>query len=394
MVSIDLQNILQKIHTERYKIARVETHAERKKTSSSFKTETSIILEKEGEQITINTSEPDCIMYGVHLRSIVHTDGEVLLAPVKNTELYNRNILSLIDEDKAKLQNALGDLVSNKFVFTYSPHKLIDELLESPPNIKTLRNPKFHPLLKDYFHILAFILKESQELLGIQNRQEKESPEIKELLTAMEWIYAAFSSITKNPIKNYRHFNSHVSFDKDMLLEQLSSQMEIAEEVIKLLIARGRANWRRDIPKLIGIYAKCIEPLRPLINLLRVALELREGVHLPEKEYALGQNIAILKSHIKYGALFSCLDDQIRHGDAHTSTFIKGNQVEIRSGLTRKSKVIRTFKCNEMANMILEMRQKFVPALMIATEVNDFALLDQVLISYEYKLLLAALGNC
>jgi hypothetical protein len=145
---------------------------------------------------------------------------------------------------------------------------------------------------------------------------------------------------------------------------------------------------------MMDIYTRCIEPLRPLVNLLRVGLELREGVHLPQKEYKLIQNITILKSHIKYGSLFSCLDEQIRHGDAHTSTFIKDEQVEIRSGLTRKSKIIRTFQCNELANIILEMRQQFFPALMIATVLNDFALLDQVLISVEYKILLATLGNC
>jgi hypothetical protein len=394
MVSKDLQDILQKIHTERYEIARTVTHGERKGSGTDFNIETSIILEKEGEQVTITTSEPDCIIYVARLRSIVLTDGKILRVPVKNTELYNRNIGSLIDKDNIKIEDALRDIVSGKFVFTYSPQKLTDELLESPANIKTLRNPKFLPLLKDYFYILALILKQSQELLRMHNELEKKTPEIKESLTAMGWIYAGFSLVTKNPIKNYRYFKSHVSFDSDRLFEQLSHQMEIIDEVYQSLIAKGRLNWRRDIPKMMGIYTRCIEPLRPLINLLRVGLELREGVRSPKKDYTLIQNIAILKSHAKYSSLFACLDEQIRHGDAHTSTFVKGNQVEIRNGLTRKSKVIRTFKCNELANIILEMRQQFFPALMTATILNDFALLDQVLISVEYKLLLASLGNC
>lgn len=394
MVSNDLKEILQKIHTERYRVARTETNAERKDTGANFSIETSIILEKEGEQITIKTSEPDCIIYVTRLRSIAQTDGEVFLAPIRNADLYDQNIESLIDKGGAKLQNALNDLSSGKFVFQYSPHKLIDELLESPPNIRALRNPKFSPLFKDYFYILALVLKQSRELVGIQNRIEKKSPEIKEFLTAMEWIYMGFSLATKNPIKNYRYFKNCVSFDSDSLFDQLSHQMEITDEVIQSLITKGRVNWRRDIPKMMDIYTRCIEPLRPLINLLRVGLELREGVHSPQKEYKLIQNIAILKSHVKYGSLFSCLDEQIRHGDAHTSTFIKGEQVEIRSGLTRKSKIIRTFKCNELANIILEMRQQFFPALMIATVLNDFALLDQVLVSIEYKILLATIGNC
>lgn len=394
MISNHLRIILQKIHTEKYRVACTETHAERKDTDATFDIETSITLEKEGEQLTINTSELDCILYVAKLRSIAQSDGEVLLAPIKNADLYNQTIEFLIDEDGAKLQNALNDLSSGKFVFEYSPHKLIDELLESPPNIRTLRNPKFLRLTKDYFSILALVLKQSQELLGIQNRIEKRYPEIKKYLTAMEWIYAAFSSVTKNPIKNYSYFKSYVSFDSDILFDQLSHQMEITDEVIQRLITHGRLNWRRDIPKMMNIYTRCIEPLKPLVNLLRVGLELREGIHSPQKEYYLIQNITVLKSHVKHGSLFSCLDEQIRHGDAHTSTFIKGDQVEIRNGLTRKSKVIRTFKCYELANMILEMRQQFFPALMIATVLNDFALLDQVLIGIEYKILLATLGNC
>ena len=181
--------------------------------------------------------------------------------------------------------------------------------------------------------------------------------------------------------------------DVDSLFNQLSQQLQITDEEIKSFIAKGKLNWKRDIPKIMNIYTRCIEPLKPLINLLRVGLELREGINSPIKDCTLFQNINILKAHTKYSSLFSCLDDQIRHGDVHTSTFIIGDKVEIRSGLTHKSKVIRTFKCNELANIVLEMRQQFYPALMIATILNDFALLDQVLISIEYKILLATLGN-
>ena len=214
-----------------------------------------------------------------------------------------------------KLKNAAKDLSSGNFTFTYNPQELIDTLIESPPNIKTLRNDKFLPLVKDYYHILASILMQSQELLKIQNGIEAKFPGIKEVLNAMGWIYAAFYFVTKNPIKNYRFFRNYISFDSDSLFDQLSHQMQITDEVIKSLIARGRANWRMDIPKIMDMYTRCIEPLKPLINLLRVGLELREGIESPRKECNLAQNITILKSHAKYGSLFSCLDEQIRHGE-------------------------------------------------------------------------------
>jgi hypothetical protein len=43
----------------------------------------------------------------------------------------------------------------------------------------------------------------------------------------MQWIYAAFSRVTKNPIKNHRYFESYVSFDSDLLFGQFEAVPEI-----------------------------------------------------------------------------------------------------------------------------------------------------------------------
>lgn len=383
---------MQKIYKDKYTVSRTEFHAERRENENSFDTKATITLQKDEERLVIQTSEPDCILYIVQLRQIVETDGEILLAPINNEDQYNKDIEFLIDQDGKKLGSALEALVSKKFVFSYAPIRLIDELLESRAKTRMLDRAKYSTLLEDYFHILALILSQSQSLLKM-HRNVEDKFSIQELLQAMEWMYAGFSLRTKNPIKNYRYFKTCLSFDSDMLFEQLSTQGQIAEDVIKSLIDGQKLNYKRDIPKLMDVYTRCLEPLRPLINLLRISLELRNGVQSPEKQSTLGQNIAVLKKDIKYGSLFKCLDEQIRHGDAHSSTFIKGDLVEIRNGLTRKSKVIRTFKGFELANIILEMRQEFFPALMTATVLNDYALLDQLLISLEYKLLLATIGN-
>lgn len=391
MVSNDFKTIMQNIHTEGYSVSCTQMHGEQDDTGN-FKMQASITLEKNGDNITIETSEFDCIKYVAQLRTIAETDGEILLAPINNPNQYNQDIMVFIDEDKKKLQNAWEEVMSKKFIFGYHPIKLIDELLESRANIRRLDKSKFIPLLKDYFHILALILSYSQNLLKLHKRVGDKFS-IQELLQAMEWIYTGFSLRTKNPIKNYRYFKSCSSFDTDMLFEQLSYQGQKAEEIIKSLINGQTINLKRDIPKLMNIYSGCIESLIPLINLLRIALELRRGIILPEKDYPLRKNVTILKSDAQYGSLFKCLDEQIRHGDAHTSTFIRGDLVEIRNGLTRKSKVIRTFKGIELANIILEMRQQFFPALMTATAINDYGLLDLLLISPEYKVLLATVGN-
>jgi len=393
MVSNDFKNIMQKIHKDKYTISRTEVHARRRENENTFDTQTTITLQKGKEKLVIQTAEPDCFLYISQLRQIIETDGDILLAPVTNPEQYNDDIVFLVDQDKKKLESAREDLISKRFVFSYKPIKLVDALLESRAKTGKLDRVKYSPLLEDYFHILALILSQSEDLLRMHRRLEKKFS-IQALLHAMGWMYAGFSLRTKNPIKNYRYFKTCLSFDSDILFEQLSSQGQITEDVLFKTLSNGqKLNYKRDIPQLMDIYTRCLEPLRPLINLLRIGLELRSGVPSPEKQRSVGQNIAVLKADKNYGSLFKCLDEQIRHGDAHSSTFIKGDVVEIRNSLTRKSKVIRTFKGIELANIILEMKQQFFPALMIATVLNDYALLDQLLVSPEYKILLVTIGN-
>ena len=55
MVSNDFKDIMQKIHTEKYRVVGTNIHAERKDVSANLDVEASIILEKEGKQITIQT---------------------------------------------------------------------------------------------------------------------------------------------------------------------------------------------------------------------------------------------------------------------------------------------------------------------------------------------------
>ena len=102
MISSDLKTVLQKIHNERYTVISTQTHAKRKDVSADFTVEASIILEKKGEQKTIVTSEPDCILYISQLHNISKTDGEVLLAPIKNAEQYYQAGVFLIDENRSK----------------------------------------------------------------------------------------------------------------------------------------------------------------------------------------------------------------------------------------------------------------------------------------------------
>jgi hypothetical protein len=179
-----------------------------------------------------------------------------------------------------------------------------------------------------------------------------------------------------------------------VLYKQVSTQVGATDDTIKEFIRRGPVSWDIGIPKMMDIYTRCIEPLAPVINLIRVGLELRRGVSSPQKQCTLRKNIEILKLDPDYGSLFGCLDEQIRHGDAHCSVEIKGNEVLILDLRPRKPKLVRTYKCDELARVALVMQQELFPALAFTLVLHEMAMLDLVLISKEYKLLLAAVGNC
>lgn len=273
MVSNDFKKILQKIYTDRYTVLNTKIHGERRE--SGFYTEATITLQKDSEKLVIQTSEPDCIIYIAQLRQILETDGDILLTSIKNPQQYDDDLIFLVDRDRKKLNNALGDLISKKFVFNHSPIKLIDDLLESRAKARKLDSVKYLPLLEDYFHILAYILSQSKELLKM-HKKIGDKFSIQELLEAMEWMFTGFSLRTKNPIKNYRYFKTCLSFESDILFEQLSSQGQITEDIISTSFSNGqKLNCKRDIPKLMDVYTRCLEPLRPLINLLRIGFELR-----------------------------------------------------------------------------------------------------------------------
>ena len=112
--------------------------------------------------------------------------------------------------------------------------------------------------------------------------------------------------------------------------------------------------------------------------------------------YEIGENIKILKSDSDYGSLFGCLDEQIRHSDAHASIRIEKADrkvflIDARSG---KEKVMQVYTFDELVNMINAMENEFFPVIYPTLVLFDITMLDLLLVSREYKHLLLAIGNC
>jgi len=389
MASQDFIDLMTKLHEERYDVLSIKINA--KKVGDSFATVASITLEKAGQQITLQSSEIDFIQYLFELRGVVDTDGEYRFRHLKDPNKYLTDVEHLVDKDHSKLKEAAKQILSGEFTFTYDAPKLIDELLTRGRNVK---NEEFFPLKRDYHYILANAFLISEEMLRVQQRLTRKYPEAERTVQAVDSIMKSFWP-TGNAMKDYKFYRSFVKFDIGGLEKRISTELPVANDTIKEFIRRGKIDADIGIPKMMDIYAGFMELSKPVINLIRVGLELKRGKPSPCREHRLGQNIEILKSDRDYGPLFGCLDEQIRHANAHVSRRIDkaARKVYLMDARGTGEQIVRTYTFDEFTDMINAMLNQFFPAIFPTLILFHIATLDLLLVSPEYKHLLLAVGN-
>lgn len=388
MASQDFINLMAKLHTEGYKIISINRNA--KRVGDSFSIEATVVLAKDEDRITLESSEADFIMYLAELRGVVDTNGEYEFKHVKNTKQYDADLEYLVDIDKSRTKKATEDIISGKFGFSYHPQELVDELLGNKGNIKK----HLLPLKNDYHHILVAYVLQSKEMLKARELLMKKYPEAQKVVDGVERILMAFRS-TGNAVSDYKFYRNFARLDVDELGERMSTQLEDADDIMKEFIKRRAVDTYISFPRMMNIYANFLEILSPMLNLVRIGLELRRGNDSPNKYYELVENIGILKSDKRFGHLFSCLDEQIRHASAHASFRINKavRKVYLLDERGRKGKITRTYTFDQLTNILNGMNNEFFPVIYPTLVLFDIAMLDLLLVSREYKHLLLALGN-
>lgn len=389
MASHDFVDLMTKLHKERYDVLSIRINIDR--ISDSHSTMGTIVLGKGGEQITLQSSEVDFIQYLFELKGMVDTDGEYKFRRLKNSNQYFVDIEHLIDNDHGKLNEATKQLISGEFTFTYDAPNLIDEFLRSERNVK---NKKFLPLKRDYHYILASAFLISREMLKAHKGLTSKFPESKRVIQAVDSIMKSFWR-TGNAIKDYKFYRSYLKFDIGQLAKRMLTELPVAGDTRKEFMRRGKIDADIAIPKIMDIYGQFIELSAPVINLIRIGLELKKGNPSPYGEYKLGQNIKILKSDPDYGPLFGCLDEQIRHADAHASRHIDkaARKVLLIDARGNRERIVGTYTFDEFTDMMNVMQNQFFPAVFPTLVIFDVATLDILLVSREYKHMLLAVGN-
>jgi hypothetical protein len=389
MASQDFIDLMTKLHEERYDVLSIKINT--KRVGDSFLTVATIVLGKGREQVTLQSSEIDFILYLVELRGVVDTAGEYRFRRLKDLNQYLTDVEYLIDKDYGRLKEAAKEIISGKFKFTYDAPKLIDEFLRSERNVK---DKQFLPLKKDYHYILANTFLISEEMLKAHKRLARKYPEAKRTIQGVDTIMKSFRP-TGNAIKDYKFYRSYLKFDIDELSKRVSTELPVADDTIKDFIRRGKIDADIAIPKMMDIYGRFTELSAPVINFIRIGLELKRGNSSSDEEYKLGQNIKILRSDPDYGPLFGCLDEQIRHADAHASRRIDkaARKILLIDARRNKERIVGTYTFDEFTDMINLMQNQFFPAIFPTLILFDIATLDLLLVSPEYKHLLLAVGN-
>lgn len=389
MASQDFIELMKKLHTEKYRMLSKKTEFNGMGASPSLKV--TVVLEKDGKQMEIQSPEWDFIKYVTELRGVADMAGDHKFTRLKDLNKYNADLEHLVDADHGRMEKALEKVRSGTFRLSYDPSKLINGLLKSERNIK---DEKYLPLKKDYHYILASTILTSAQLLRGHKQLMRKYPEAVKVFEAIDIIMKCFWP-TRNALHNYKFYKGYVDFDVSLLMKRVSTQLPAMDDTVKSFRNRGDVDAYIIVPKFMDIYARQMELLKPAINIVRIGLELKAGNKSPIKELDLTKNMTTLKSDVTYGPLLSRLDEQIRHADAHVSTIIdksagKIQLLDVRGG---KEVVAREYTAESFADAINAMQNEFFPVIYPTIGLFDIATLAILLKSSEYIGLLLALGN-
>jgi len=388
MFSQDFIQLMDKIHKERYNVYSINIKAERQ--NNGFSTKATVTLEKGGNQISIESQSFDFIQYAMELRRSADIYGDVKFTRIKDSNKYYEDVRHLLDLDQRKVHNAWEDIRSGKFVFNYQPTKLVQEFLSNNRNVK---KSKYLPLKKDYHYILALSLTEARKFLDLQNKLIQDKPNIQDLVKVGEEITKSFRT-TGNALTDFQFYQSFISFDTEDLYKRIIQQTTVIEDTVQELIRREALPSNIAIPKIIDMYSRCLELSAPILNIIRIGLEIKNGIPSPVKNYSLTRNISSLTRDQNYGQCFTCLDPAIRHTDAHISYTISGEEVQLLNIRSKTPKLIKTYSFDEINKMTKALMYELLPAIFYTFSIREFAVFLLVLTSFEYKVLLLSIDNC
>lgn len=353
--------------------------------------ETSIELKNaENKTITLQSFEGDVALFAFSVKQVFNKQGLSMTGEVKDLGLFYETLEKFYDPDNKKYNDAVSQVISGKNKIEYVPHDLLKRFLEDPAT----SNYKQYLKLRDDYYVIKFLHVEhlKQVYAGLLSIRNQKSLKTKIFDTTLDLFRKAFHH-DPNFVKNYQLFQKYNKADATDLLISSSEDLGHDKDKFDMLSKRNGTPAKQGLKYVIESYATLAETVIKILNIIRAAIEIEEGVADPLPSKGSVDNWLKIKENKNYGFLVEDFDPRIRHGKAHNNYNIDvdNNKIDFYTE-GRIREIAFSYSFEEFRRMWHRLHL-LLSALVVAVCVEQAALTGVMFESGEYKLLLASLGN-
>jgi len=383
MPSKDFLKLMELIYDKKYKILGIRCSFNRKDGM-----EAEIELEKNADNIKIKSSEPDFVMYVTSINKIIDETGDFKMAKIKDTNKYYDDIDFLVDEKKEKIKNAIKRVSEGKFDFEgLNIEETLDRFLLRK------RMPKDKEILKLkkwYYEIFAYYLLFSNQVnkykdVTIDKGDRKTYYQIVDKLLSKGFLRIG------NPIKDYLFFRKYSEIDISELLEKTKEESDFIRFIIQRMSIKP-VKSKHSIKVVLEIYRRISELLKPLINLLRICVEVKNGNNQPKLFLNYVRNVQIISEDNNSAKLVEFIDPHIRNNESHLKTIIdnKNKKVKLKD---KKGIIVKEYTFDEIIKITHFIERILLPSILFSFLIFNCAIRLLIFKDGKYKMALLSLGN-
>jgi hypothetical protein len=388
MVSSNLRYLKELLFEKGYRIERYQFNLINKIDCLSI-----VVLNyREGtDQKLIASSENDFYKYISLFFPSIDSAGEHILRRYKSEDRYCDDLKFLHDESKQK--EAFEKVVKKQYI----PNpKLEDEIKEFLLS-KNRSSSKFKSLKTEYYENTAYLLLLLKHYAKKDQDLRSERPEYSKYCNLVEKILENAFLTDPNPIKNYLKYHNNIKLNTFDLINRINEQKAYYVFLHQIMSPHCPTEtidqFKNMVNGILDIYRRYSELAKPLINSLRIAIELGNGIPNPNKTKKYDENCSIVKKSGSYGLLVRDIEPIIRNSESHFNGEIVSDCLVITKEKDGKRTEVAKYKLNDISLKIFDLDKNLFPALGLGFVLTEMKLLTQVLQSEEYITILLGIGN-
>jgi hypothetical protein len=358
-----------------------------------------VVLKRDAEAVELSSSAIDFVMFVADVQRVADSKGQVKLAKIQNANRYWNDMMNHFEDQQGeKLKAAADSVAKGTFQFDFDPFSGVRKILQGkkiPVSEPDVRGVKEH-----YFETFAFIALTGLQSLKTRERTEKTNAKFASYYSAIEKILRdGFVRPGKKmePTADYRNYLDLVALDIYELGRHITEQSRYTDFLVNLLTEKGTVDVENGVRAIVDVYWRMCELCYPMLNVLRIAIELSEG-KAPSKEKPTFEDLAaFLGANSQTEQLVECVQPLLRNCEAHctTSVVMENREPTVVTYETRTAVAseISRIPFAEVDHMTKCLKFSLVPALYVALTLFEYAFQILTLRSNEFKLLLVTMGQ-